>query len=93
MTVDLGKIKYEVVGQKKKKGVMKEVSPEDRFMMAGVQSACHSKRITNEYFLCVLVEYDGCTCCVDLPDSRAPMTIVPLINPECFGFTPPASGW
>ena len=61
--------------------------------MAGVQAATHTKRITNEYFLCVLVEYDGCTCCVDLPDSRMPLTILPLINPECFGFQPPATGW
>ena len=93
MSLDLSKIKYEVIGQKKKKGVTKEVSPEDRFMMSGVQSATHSKRITNEYFLCVLVEYDGCTCCVDLPDSRAPLTIIPLINPECFGYQPPSNGW
>ena len=93
MSLNLANIKYEVVGQRKKKGVMKEVSPEDRFMMAGVQAACHTKKITNEYFLCVLVEYDGCVCCVDLPDSRTPLTIIPLINPECFGFQPPATGW
>ena len=93
MSVDLSKIHYDVIGEKKKKGVMKAVSPEDRFMMAGVQSACHSKRITNEYFLCVLVEFDGCVCCVDLPDSRAPLTIVPLINPACFGFEVPQTGW
>ena len=62
-------------------------------MMAGVQPATHTKRISNEYFLCVLVEYDGCTCCVNLPDSRTKMTIIPLVNPACFGFQPPATGW
>ena len=65
---------------KKKKGVQKPISKEDAFMMAGVQSACHGKRVKNEYFLCVLVEYDGCVCCVDLPDSRMPMTIIPIVN-------------
>ena len=93
MSLDLSKIKYDVMTEKKKHGVTKAVSPEDRFMMSGVQSATHSKRITNEYFLCVLVEYDGCVCCVDLPDSRAPLTIIPLINPECFGYQPPSNGW
>ena len=91
--LDLSKIKYDVADFKKKKGVQKKISPEDAFMMAGVQSACHSKKIKNEYYLCVLVEYDGCVCCVDLPDSRTKMTIIPLINPACFGFTPPESGW
>ena len=61
--------------------------------MAGVQGAVHSKHITNEYFLCVLVEFDGCVCCVNLPDSRMPMTIVPMVNPACFGFMPPAGVW
>ena len=93
MALNLGDIKYEVAGEKKKKGVMKPLSPEDQFMMAGVQAASHGKKITNEYFLCVLVEYDGCVCCVDLPDSRMPMTIIPLVNPACFGFQPPATGW
>jgi hypothetical protein len=86
MNLALDHIKYEVAEFKKKKGVQKKVSPEDSFMMAGIQAACHAKKVTNEYFLCVLVEFDGCVCCVDLPDSRTPMTIVPLVNPACFGF-------
>lgn len=93
MQVDLSKIKYEVQDKKKKKGVEKKISPEDQFMMAGVQPAVHAKRITNEYFLCVKVNYDGCTCCADLPDSRSHITIVPIVNPACFGFTAPESGW
>ena len=92
MMLNLGAIKYEVVKEKKKKGVMKAVSPEDAFMMAGVQPATHGKKVTNEYFLCVLVEYAGCVCCVNLPDSRMPLTIIPIVNPACFGFQPP-NGW
>ena len=86
MVLDLSKIKYEVAAQKKKKGQMKAVSKEDAFTMASVQAATHGKKIKNEYFLCVLVEYDGCTCCVDLPDSRMPLSIIPLVNPNCVGF-------
>ena len=93
MVLDLTKIRYEVADMKKKKGVQKKISPEDQFMMSGVQAAVHAKRITNEYFLCVLVEFDGCVCCVDLPDSRMPLTIIPLVNPACFGFQPPEGGW
>jgi len=88
MDLELDKIKYTVEDFKKKKGVQKKVSPEDRFMMAGVQPACHSKHITNEYFLVAETSYDGCTCCAETPDSRMPLTIVPLVNPECFGFKP-----
>ena len=93
MNLDLSKIKYEAITVKKKNGVEKAVSKEDQFMMSGVQAACHGKKVSNEYFLCVLVEYDGCTCCVDLPDSRSHLTIIPIVNPECFGFKPHESGW
>lgn len=82
-----------VPDKKKKKGVEKTISPEDKFIMAGLQAACHTKKLTNDYYLCVDVEYDGCTCCENLPDSRMPMTIVPLINPNLVGFLPPATGW
>ena len=58
-------------------------------MMASVQPATHSRFITNEYFLCTRTAYSGCTCCSDLPDARLPLTIVPMVNPACFGFQPP----
>ena len=86
MELDLSKIKYEVADEKKKKGKMKKISDEDKFMMASLQPACHTKKFSCDYFLCVRTEYDGCVCCVDLPDARMKMTIVPLVNPECFGF-------
>ena len=90
MSIDLSKIKYEVSDMKMKKGVQKKVSAEDRFMMASLQPACHTKKIRNEYYLIVETSYDGCVCCVDLPDARMPMSIVPLINPMCFGYIPVA---
>jgi hypothetical protein len=89
---DLSKIRYEVPKYTEKNGVKKPVSPEDAFMLAGVQSAVHSKMISNDYFLCIELAYDGCTCCADLPDSRMPITIVPIVDPKCFGFTSP-DGW
>lgn len=90
--MDLGKIKHDAKHSKKKKGVVKQVSPEDLFAMSGAQPACHSRHITNEYFICIELEYDGCTCCVNLPDARTPLTIVPSINPACYGFQAP-NGW
>jgi hypothetical protein len=89
MELDLSKIKYDVATEKKKKGQTKKISKEDAFQMASLQPACHTKKFSNEYYLCVTTEYDGCICCVDLPDARMKMTIVPLVNPECFGFIPP----
>lgn len=90
MGLDLSKIKYEVATEKKKKGKTKKISKEDAFQMASLQPACHTKKFSNEYYLCVTTKYDGCVCCVDLPDARMKMTIVPIVNPECFGFVPPA---
>ena len=92
MELDLANIKYEVDGEKKKKGVLKKRSPEDMFQMASIQPAVHCKNIVNEYFLTTKVEHDGCVCCVDIPDSKLPLTIVPMVNPACFGFQPP-DGW
>ena len=92
MELDLSKIKYDVAGTKKKKGVIKKVSKEDAFQMASLQPACHTKKFSNEYFLRVVLEYEGCHCCQNLPDASMPMTIVPMVNPDCFGFTPP-SDW
>lgn len=59
-------------------------------MMASLQPACHTKKFSNEYFLTVTLEYDGMICCVDLPDARMPMSIVPLVNPDCIGAVPSA---
>lgn len=92
MELDLSNIKYEVDGEKKKKGAIKKRSKEDMFMMASIQPAVHCKNIRNEYFLITKVEHDGCICCQDIPDSKLPLTIVPMVNPECFGFSPP-DGW
>lgn len=61
-------------------------------MLAGVQSATESKFISNEYFLVIELAYDGCTCCANLPDARLPITIVPIVDPACFGFKSP-DGW
>jgi hypothetical protein len=90
MTLDLSTIKYEVPEMKKKKGKQIKVSPEDMFMLKSIQPACHSRHITNEYFIVIELGYDGCTCCSNLPDARTPFTIVPLVNPACFGFQPPS---
>lgn len=89
MELDLDKIKFEVEKFKKKHGVQKEISPEDAFMLKSIQPACHSKHITNEYFLVIELQYDGCTCGSDLPDARMPFTIVPQVNPDCYGFKAP----
>jgi len=93
MLLDLSRIRYEVAEYKKKKGVQVKLSPEDAFMMAGVQAACHGRHVTNEYFLKIECSYDGCTCCSNVPDASMPLTIIPMVNPQCVGFVPPASGW
>lgn len=85
MEIKLNKIKYEVADFKKKKGKQKKISDADKFMMASLQPACHTPKFSNEYFLTVTLEYDGMICCVDLPDARMPMSIIPMVNPDCIG--------
>lgn len=94
LDLDLSKIKYEVQEnvKDKKTGKKKKLSPEDGFQMASIQPACHGKWIDNDYHLIVNCTYDGCTCCSNLPDSDSKMTIVPMVNPACFGFQAPG-GW
>ena len=90
--LDLGKIRYHCPETKKKKGQIKKISPEDRFMIEGVQPATSSSLVKVDYFLTISLGYDGCTCCSNLPDACAPMTIIPLVNPACCGYQPPG-GW
>ena len=72
---------------------MKPFSNEDRHMIAGIQPASRTKFCDNDYSLTMKTHFDVCcNCCDNLPDSCLPMTIVPLVNPECFGFSPP-DGW
>ena len=93
MELLLNEIKYEVASHKKKHGVQKEISPEDQFQMASLQPACHTKNFSVDYYLSIDLKYDsGCICCVDLPDAKMKMTIVPLVNPACFGFVA-CDGW
>ena len=58
--------------------------------MASLQPACHTKNFSVDYYLRVILEYDGCICCVDLPDSRMKMTIIPLVNPDAMQVEPPS---
>ena len=57
-------------------------------MMASLQPACHTKKFSNDYVLSVKLSYDGNDCCVNLPDAKMPMTIVPMVNPALLGGTP-----
>jgi len=89
LKLELDKIKYEVADTKKKKGKVKKISKEDKFAMASLQPACHTPKFSNDYYLTVTIAYDGCVCCVDLPDAKMKMTIVPVVNPECLGLAAP----
>lgn len=93
MCVDLRHIPMpELTDRKSKKGGRKPLSPEDLFLVRGLQSACHGSFFRMEYFLVAETTYDGCTCCAELPHSRMPISILPIVNPDCFGFKAP-EGW
>lgn len=69
MDINLAGIKYEVQMERKKKGQTVNLSPEDVFLMSGIQPACHSRHIFNQYELVCELSYDACTCCDELPDA------------------------
>ena len=60
--------------------------------MEAAQPGSHGGTIQVDYSLQTSTAYDTCCTCDVTPEGRLPLTIVPLVNPECFGFQPP-SGW
>ena len=93
MELDLSKIRSNAPKERTKKGKKKPYSPEDIFMMESAQPGSHGGTIQVDYTLQTHTSYDTCCmCCGDTPAGVLPLTIVPLVNPECFGFQPP-SGW
>jgi hypothetical protein len=84
--LDLKTIRYVIPAFRKKKGVEKPLSAEDRFMLENMAPRCHGSKVSNEYFLTVRCAYDGCTCCSALPVAKVPITIVPVINPQVWGY-------
>ena len=91
MELDLSKIKYAPSKEKKKKGKMKARSPEEYFMLTQLPPAVHSKYCDLDYKLNMNVEFDGCVC-GEKPSISVPLTIIPLTDPETYGFTVP-EGW
>ena len=70
-------------------------SPEDVFMMEGVQAASQNvySCVENKYWLHASVNYtETCNDNETINKTEVPLTIVPLVNPMCFGFKPPG-GW
>jgi hypothetical protein len=93
LKIDLDKIKYEAVKQKKNKktGHKKDVSKEDQWMMSQIQPATrNAKHFKMRYYSVVSTKFDGTICCDETPDCETAMTIVPMVNPAAFGFRPPA---
>ena len=81
MEIDLKSVTpYNPPTMRKKKN--KPFSREDLFMLRNLQAKCTGAHITNNYFLTVRCQFAGCTCCSNLPVTRIPLTIVPIINPE-----------
>jgi hypothetical protein len=89
LEVDLKTIKYVVAASRKKKGVDKPLSVEDRYMLENIAANCQGKLISNKYFLTVRCNFAGCTCCSQTPVCRVPITIVPIINPQVWGYQQP----
>ena len=93
MELELSTIKFEVPAKKKKKGVEKDVSPEDMFLAQGLPAACSSKLATIKYFLVTRPTYEGCICCADIPEGRIPVSILPSDVPTFITKAPDECDW
>lgn len=78
-----------------KKGVYKPYSKEDTFMISNLPPVFSSKGASVSYVLsseCGIDTFGNsriCNCPDRLPNACIWMTIVPMVNPACFGFQPP----
>ena len=92
MQLNLQAIHYTCTPFKRKKmfqGAPKARTPEEIFMLTQMAPATHSRHISNDYCLNVNVKYDATNCCSDLPSISIPLTVIPLTNPETYGFIEP----
>eukprot|EP00347_Sterkiella_histriomuscorum_P001387 403372231 len=89
LEVDLNSIRYPAPETKKKHGKVVPVSLEDAFQMSQMQPACHGHLVRNEYFIAVRTDFEGCTCCTTFPSVKTPLVVLPIVNPQCFGFAAP----
>jgi len=85
MEIDLRTVSpYNPPATRKKGGKQRPWSSEDLFMMRNLQAKCTGRHIENNYFLSVRCRFAGCTCCSNLPVTRIPLTIVPIMNPTAW---------
>lgn len=54
--------------------------------MQCLQASCYTPNFSIHYYLSLQTTYRGCICCVDLPEIRIHINIMPIINPATFGF-------
>lgn len=58
--------------------------------MSQIQPATKlAKHFSVRYYVSVTTEFDGCIC-TDQPSNKTPMTIMPSVNPNAYGFQPPS---
>ena len=67
------------------------VSEEDAFIARRLQSKCSARFFTHEYACTSEMEYDQGLRSFN-PGLDLDITILPVVNPACIGFNPPA-GW
>lgn len=92
MQLNLGMIKYQCTTHRRKKlfgGAPKPRAPEEIFMLTQMAPAVHSRYISNDYFLNVNVKFDATNCCSNLPSCSVPLTVIPLTDPNTYGFIEP----
>ena len=76
MEINLDFIRYKIdpcyISEKTLKN--KRVSPEEEYISSRLPPSCHSKLVTNEYYLTVTSNYrTNCKCCEKMPSISVPL--------------------
>mmetsp|Transcript_19759 Transcript_19759/g.18809 ORF Transcript_19759/g.18809 Transcript_19759/m.18809 type:complete len:127 (-) Transcript_19759:51-431(-) len=90
LMIDLKQIKFDSYDTKKKKGVVKDISPEERFMMSNMQAESCGTTIKNTYFLTVQSNFESIQCYGPPLCATTPITILPVYYPDAVVYEQPA---
>jgi hypothetical protein len=87
--IDLKKLKTDMPKSKQRKGVTKDIMPEDLFLMSNIPPMAHSKNISCDYFLVVKTIFSNPLVFGDaIPCIKVPVYICPVLPKEMFADMP-----
>ena len=89
MILPLDTIKFDPKPTKYKRGKTVDRPPEETFQLSQIPPVANGQYVKNSYELTVKVKFKGCTCNSKIPSVSIPLTIIPPIYADSYGFEEP----